>query len=251
MKTYYLSKILGILVFLHFSGLSSAQSVTIDPISATGIIDAKSTTKGIIPPRMTLAERNLLTPTAGLQVYCTNCSPAGPYTYNGAAWLAMFQTTVVSPITYTIGQAAQGGIVFWLDETAQHGLVVSSTDVSAAIVWYNGFTNTKAIRNGYYGGIFNTDQIINSIGYGNYAASEADKCTTGVPYGDWYLPAYSELYALYNSGVLALSGKYWSSTEVSVATGLIADRAYAMNSSGIFTNDLKNTLNKVRAIRKF
>ncbi|HEY1056821.1 MAG TPA: hypothetical protein VGE24_16865, partial [Emticicia sp.] len=67
---------------------SQAQSVTIDPndVNPGGIINASSGKKGLIMPRMTESQRSAITsPTAGTQVYCTNCSGGvGPYTYNGS-----------------------------------------------------------------------------------------------------------------------------------------------------------------------
>jgi uncharacterized protein (TIGR02145 family) len=42
------------------------------------IIDLQSTTRGLLIPRMTLAQRDIIqTPAEGLMVYCTNCSPDG------------------------------------------------------------------------------------------------------------------------------------------------------------------------------
>lgn len=244
-------KILFLSIILIIGNVCLAQSVTINPNSSTAIIEAQSTTRGTLIPRMTVAERNSIPLSQGLQVYCTNCSPAGPYSYNGSAWLAMFQTTVISPITYTVGQSAQGGIVFWLDETAQHGLVVSNVDVSSGVVWYNGSTNTKALRSGVYGGISNTEQIIAGIGYGIYAAIVASSYFDSSGYGDWYLPSQGELVILLNSGLGILSGTYWSSTERVVNSGLIATQAWGLSSTGSQIISLKSTLNKVRAVRKF
>ena len=37
--------------------------------------------------------------------------------------------------TYKIGDRAQGGIVFWIDETGQHGLVVSEEPIVCDFNW--------------------------------------------------------------------------------------------------------------------
>ena len=51
----------------------------------SAILDAKSTQKGFLPPRMTLAEMNAISgPAPGLMVYCTNCGT------NSSGTLAMF-----------------------------------------------------------------------------------------------------------------------------------------------------------------
>jgi hypothetical protein len=254
MKTQLQSKILGVFTLVHLSFLSFSQSVTINPQSTTALIDAKSTTNGTLPTRLTIAQRNLLTLSTGLQVYCTDCSPAGPYIYNGSTWFAMFQTATVSPITYTIGQAAQGGVVFWIDETGQHGLVAATADQNAAAPWYNGNTNTNATRSGVFGGKFNTEKIISGIGSGSYAAILAAEHTGG-QYGDWYLPSKNELSIMFtqkNSIGGFVAATYWSSTELDEEPGLIAENANQVNfSTGVVSTVSKNTLNRVRAIRSF
>lgn len=41
--------------------------------------------------------------------------------------------------TYKVGDFAQGGIVFWVDETGQHGLVCAKEDQDggSGLQWYN------------------------------------------------------------------------------------------------------------------
>ncbi len=52
-------------------------------------LDVRSTTKGMLVPRMTVAQRNnIATPATGLLVYQTNSTP-GFYYYNGSAWTAL------------------------------------------------------------------------------------------------------------------------------------------------------------------
>jgi hypothetical protein len=46
---------------------------------------------------------------------------------------------------YQIGDFAQGGIVFFVDETGEHGLVCAKADHSVAIRWYaGGLVSTQA-----------------------------------------------------------------------------------------------------------
>ncbi len=55
----------------------------------SAILDAKSTEKGFLPPRMTLAEMNAIaSPASGLMVCCTDCGP------NGSGTLMMFANGV-------------------------------------------------------------------------------------------------------------------------------------------------------------
>jgi hypothetical protein len=72
---------------------ANAQSVSINTDGSTAdnsaILDVKSTDKGILIPRMTEAQRNLITtPATGLMIYQTDAT-AGFYFYNGTAWTSL------------------------------------------------------------------------------------------------------------------------------------------------------------------
>jgi uncharacterized protein (TIGR02145 family) len=65
---------------------------------ASAALDVTSTTKGLLPPRMTLTQRNAIsTPMAGLMVYCTNCGSGEPQYYNGTSWVNMVGGTATPP----------------------------------------------------------------------------------------------------------------------------------------------------------
>ncbi|MFH2143461.1 MAG: tail fiber domain-containing protein [Bacteroidota bacterium] len=76
--------------FVCISVLSSAQNTAItddDGYTAdpTAMLDVKSTSKGMLVPRMTTIQRNtIVTPATGLLVYDTNVN--GFYYYNGSSW---------------------------------------------------------------------------------------------------------------------------------------------------------------------
>ena len=169
--------------------------------------------------------------------------------------------------TYSVGDFAQGGIVFWVDETGRHGLVCAKQDQSIVYRW-NAGTNgiTRARGDGPFSGELNTSIIISSqvsIGddEGDYAAqicNELQITEGGKTYGDWYLPSKEELNLIYqnkatidatavlNGGSSFDDGFYWSSTENSSIT------AWEQN----FFNGVQNNLNKtftdkVRAVRAF
>jgi len=137
--------------------------------------------------------------------------------------------------TYSVGDFAQGGIVFWVDETGQYGLVCAKEDQNggSGIQWYNGsWTDTEAHGDGVYAGEMNTMLIIANQGSNSneYAAGVCANYTaveSGVTYGDWYLPSKEELNLMYqnkatidatatsNGGSGFASAYYWSSTETS------------------------------------
>lgn len=138
--------------------------------------------------------------------------------------------------TYSVGDFAQGGIVFWVDETGQHGLVCAKEDQNngSAIRWYAGtYGVTRATGDGPYAGESNTSIIIAAqVALGddgnNYAAQICNNLQItegGKTYGDWYLPSREELALMYqykatidasataNGGAVFASASYWSSTE--------------------------------------
>lgn len=75
-----------VLLYNSFSWAQMAVNTDGSIPNSSAMLDVKSTTKGILVPRMTAAERGLIaSPATGLMVYQTN-TPAGYYYYNGTAW---------------------------------------------------------------------------------------------------------------------------------------------------------------------
>jgi len=150
--------------------------------------------------------------TAGINVIVIGAgTTASPYVINTTDTLA-------------IGDSYQGGIIFWLDATGQHGLIAATADQSAGIQWYNETSRyTGTTGDGLYAGAMNTAMIVATQmadnQTGNFAAKVcADYSVTegGVIYGDWYLPSKYELNLLYIQKTTVggfASASYWSSTE--------------------------------------
>jgi len=78
------------LLFLSSIGLSTAQvGINTPTPDASAALDVQSTTQGMLVPRMTEAQRDLVsTPATGLLVYQTD-GTAGFYFYDGAAWTSL------------------------------------------------------------------------------------------------------------------------------------------------------------------
>lgn len=176
-------------------------------------------------------------------------------------------SSLPSITTYAVGDFAHGGIVFWVDETGQHGLVCAKSDQSAKFRWYAGTNGgTRATGDGIYAGAANTTIIISSqIAIGDdgsdYAAqicNDLQITEGGTTYGDWYLPSKFELDLLYdnkamidvtalaNGGAAFGTDYYWSSTEddSSHAWRQYFGNAYQHDSVKYFECD-------VRAVRAF
>jgi hypothetical protein len=115
-----------------------------------------------------------------------------------------------------VGELYGGGIVFYVYDNGQHGLVAAIADQSTGIQWYNGsYSSTNAARDGIGAGEFNTERIITNQGVGSYAA-QLCAYYQGGNYGDWYLPSLYELNLLYEQKSVVggfASGFYWSSIE--------------------------------------
>lgn len=163
-----------------------------------------------------------------------------------------------------VGELYGGGVVFWVDHTGQHGLIVSMVDISTGQAWSN-ITNTLIGTTNDWDGPSNTTAIIGQSGHTNSAAQLCadyinDDYGTGV-YSDWYLPSVAELNHVWNNfyevqKALTNDGNpattplarttYWSSSE-----------RYAY-SAWFFTFDYggasyvnKNIAYYVRAVRAF
>ena len=178
-----------------------------------------------------------------------------------------YLVNVSGATTYSVGDFAQGGIVFWVDETGQHGLVCAKEDQSTGVRWYAGTSGiTRATGNGPFSGELNTSIIISSqVSLGDdgsdYAAqicNDLQITEGGKTYGDWNLPSREELNLMYqnkatidataraNSGSGFTSAYYWSSTEYSFSI------AWGQHfRSGSQLKDLKNSTSRVRAVRAF
>jgi hypothetical protein len=83
-----------LLVILIFASIiCKSQHIGIGTTSpnSSAILDVTSTNAGLLPPRMTFEQRNLiLNPAAGLIVFCTNCDSSGqPQFFNGTRWCNM------------------------------------------------------------------------------------------------------------------------------------------------------------------
>ena len=93
-------------------------------INASAILQADSTTKGFLKPRMTTTERNAIsTPATGLSVYNTTTN-TNDY-YNGTAWVSS-QAAITDPVT---GTGTSGQVSYWTGTSTQTG--------SANFVWNN------------------------------------------------------------------------------------------------------------------
>jgi hypothetical protein len=142
--------------------------------------------------------------------------PAGPTGASGGCQI------------HTIGESYGGGIVFYVYENGQHGLIAAPTESSVDLHWSAINTNTLAFADGVGSGKANTTIIIISLGLvgGSNTDDAASFCNgysvtvDDVTYGDWYLPSISELSLALSAGLnnIFLHNEYWSSSEIDANT---------------------------------
>lgn len=159
----------------------------------------------------------------------------------------------------SVGQTYQGGIVFYVDGTGEHGLVCANADLSSPLPWdmsvvVSGVPYTTVDVSGtstsLNTGMANTNAIIAKIGAGNYAANACHNYS-GSGYNDWFLPSIGELDLMYsnlkvnNIGSFS-TGIYWSSSQ---AYQLLSWVKYFDTGNKDYLG--KNSLRQVRPVRKF
>ena len=98
----------GSVVLLGNTGINTSGSSP----DSNAILDLSSTSKGFLPPRMTSAQKGLISnPPVGLMIWCTNCGISGELqVYNGTIWTNLIggATSGTIPGAPIIGTATPG-----------------------------------------------------------------------------------------------------------------------------------------------
>ena len=241
-------------VFFLAAGLNQALSqVSVNtngaPPNSAAMLDVQSTNKGILIPRIDFNNRPNPAP-PGLMIFVTANGPVGNnalYIYDGTGW-SMVNST---PISFSMGQHIGGGVVFYVDQTGNHGLISSTVDESIYALWgcFGTLIGPGAEHMELGTGDTNTTAIVNGCSDPGIAAKICDTLTLN-GYTDWYLPAIIELDSMYvhrdTIGNFSPTAWYWSSTEINV-TGAYFKNFYNGTSPG--TTKAYGT--NIRCIRKF
>ena len=128
--------------------------------------------------------------TTGTQYYVR------PYATNSVG-TAYGASTTVTPTQFWLGESFQGGIIFYIDGTNQHGLIAAAADdsMSRRIPWQPAFgASPFGMSLSFTDGKTNTSTIVNFYDTATslYVAKEATLYNGG-GYTDWYVPSWDEL----------------------------------------------------------
>jgi len=255
MKQFY-----TFLAAVLLTATSVAQvGINIETADPSAALDIVSTTGGLLVPRMTETQRDAISAAKGLLLFntTTNTLQINEGDATTANWVSL--SSAATSTTYSIGDIVNGGVVFWLDSTGQHGLVVAFSDVATSVVWGCYGTDLPNVPNVSSNppvglgaeigdGFNNTNNILKDC-------PTAPAALAARSYGpDWFLPSINEWKKIYDnkttlegvSGFIAFSNYYWSSTEEgsSVAWG-----QYFFSGSQVFIS--KSYTGPVRAVRAF
>ena len=174
--------------------------------------------------------------------------------------------------SYEVGDFAQGGIVFYIDETGEHGLVAALEDLAeGANMGYwgvpEGFEwgcfneNVTGTDDTIGTGLENSQAIVNqgcATEFGGITAAQSALNYESGGYSDWYLPPRVELLEMYNTiGNGGPEGNiggfetsdfpwYWSSIQLNYNNVW-----YVKFSDGNVSNGIKDYSLRVRVVRAF
>ena len=170
---------------------------------------------------------------------------------------------------HQIGEHYQGGIVFWVDQKGEHGLVASTEDQHYLttdgrgelykVSWAVDNKIAGANKDGIFSGAYNTNRMIEAIPSNTDTLDIAGSMAAsymGGEYGDWYLPSKYELNLMYEQRVLLQLNAvgYWSSTEIGIGggawVGCFRSGNYC-NKGGTQEAKRRDEKYSVRAIRAF
>ncbi len=156
--------------------------------------------------------------------------------------------------TFTLlgtGITWEGGLIFYLDATGQHGLVAAASDQPSTDWGCYPSEISGADGTAVGTGNQNTlDIVANCLTIG--VAAEVCSSLVFNGYSDWFLPSKDELGLMYTNLYLAGKGSfgttlfYWSSSEYNI------NYSYRLNfSGGVSGTSLKNSTQYVRPVRAF
>ena len=205
-----MKKAIIILSFLSFMISGKAQNIIIgtnvsigknDP-APSAVLDVNSTTKGLLPPRMTAAQRDsIVAPVAGLILWCTNCGSSGELqVYNGKIWTNMIGGTASIPLSY-------GSVTIGTQEWMSKNLDVTTYKNGESIPQVTDTTAWAGLTTGAWC-YYNNDSTMGTK-YGKLYNWYAVTDSRGLAPEGWHIPGVAEWTTLSTTlgGDLVAGGK--------------------------------------------
>jgi hypothetical protein len=132
-----------VVFFLLFQFVSFSQNVGINSDGSipdrSAMLDIKSSNKGLLIPQITLTGiydiTTIPSPAISLLIYNTTNGfglTPGYYYWTGTYWAHL---SIGS--SHYVGELYGGGVVFYVDQTGDHGLICSMIDLSFSQIWSN------------------------------------------------------------------------------------------------------------------
>jgi hypothetical protein len=227
-----------------YSAVSGNVGIGTSTPSASAKLEIAGTDKGFLPPRLSVAQIfAIANPVAGLMVY--NTATNKPNYFDGTSWKDFNGNTGV-PV---IGAYWEGGIVYYIDGSGEHGLISAQSDQSGGAQWGCIGTYLGATYEGYGAGETNTAIIVAGCSQSGIAARICNDLVLNSQ-SDWYLPATWELNQIFISGAGVggfATAYYWTSQEYQANYGVII---YSVSPYTVMAES-KNVNLRARCIRNF
>ncbi|MFZ4545559.1 MAG: DUF1566 domain-containing protein [Saprospiraceae bacterium] len=165
-----------------------------------------------------------------------------------------------SAAKHYVGELFGGGIVYYIYDNGDHGLIASLTDISSNSIWFVG--TSSANGKSYHDGLKNSNSVVSAQGTSIVYAARTCRAYSAGGFADWYLPSLWEMnlmyqnafmisYKLLNDNISTTSPitenvSYWTSTEFDNSLAFMFYMA-----TGTPYLDTKDKGYYVRAVRRF
>ena len=157
--------------------------------NSSAVLDITSTTKGFLPPRLTLVQLSTLaqtSPAEGLFVYCTDCNNKGIYVYDGATFKHS-SSGATAGITTTVVAVVGAGGATWMDRNlgaSRAATSLTDSDAYGDLYQWGRFTDGHQSRTS---STVNTNSDIDNPPHGDWITEPSN------PY-DWRTPQNDNLW---------------------------------------------------------